>query len=140
MNDDGEYNCPDGGSECSDNVTEIVQNLMAELEEQRTAKNGAYSERNKLVAALSKLFPASLEPHVGEDWGPEWLWVCFIDLPGGQVSWHVMTSELSWFAHLPRNAGRVWDLHDTEEKYRRLDALDSLVNGESGELKDVEES
>jgi hypothetical protein len=38
---------------------------------------------------------------------PEWP-VAFIELPTGQVSWHLKQHE------------RTWDGHDTEEKYRRV--------------------
>lgn len=89
------------------------------------AKDGAYAERNKLVAALSKLFPASLERHDGVEWEDDWRWVVFIDLPTGQASWHIHDSELPQFAHLPRQAGRRWDGHTNEQKYARLAVLSS---------------
>lgn len=86
--------------------------------------NAVYTERAHLVAALSKLFPASVEDHVGEEWDDDWRNVVFIDLPTGQVSWHISTSDLHLFSHLPRHAGRTWDGHDTPTKYARLDALE----------------
>lgn len=89
----------------------------------RAAKDAAYAERNQLVAALSKQFPASVEQHEGEDWEDDWRNVVFIDLPTGQVSWHIHDSELYLFDHLPKNEGRVWDGHSTEEKYGRLNSL-----------------
>ncbi len=99
---------------------EQAKDAIAELVAQ---KNGAYSERNKLVAALSKLFPASLERHEGVEWEDDWRWVVFMDLPTGQVSWHLHDSELPQFAHLPQNRGRKWDGHTTEQKYARLAAV-----------------
>lgn len=91
------------------------------------AKDSAYQERDKLVAALSKLFPASLERHPQEEeWEDDWRWIVFIDLPTGQASWHIHDSELPMFEHLPRLAGRKWDGHTNEEKYRRLAALLSI--------------
>lgn len=90
-------------------------------------KDTAYSERNKLVAALSKLFPASLERHPKDDrsWEDDWRWIVMMDLPSGQVSWHVHDSELPNFNHLHREAENYhsWDGHTTEEKYRRLAAI-----------------
>lgn len=53
----------------------------------------------------------------------DWRWIVFIDLPAGQVCWHIHDSELPLFMHLPRNTGRKWDGHDHEEKYRRVGAL-----------------
>lgn len=78
-----------------------------------------YRERAQLVAALSKVFPASVDRDPAE---PEWF-VVFIDLPTGQVSWHIAPADLPLFDHLPRYTGRVWDGHTTPEKYERLNAL-----------------
>lgn len=89
----------------------------------RAERDGAYSERNQLVAAFSKLFPASLERHVGDPWEDDWRWIVFIDLPTGQATWHIHDTELPRFDHLPRLAGRTWDGHTTEQKYDRLAAL-----------------
>lgn len=95
----------------------------------RAAKDGAYAERNKLVAALSKLFPAWLERHPDADttWEDDWRWIVFINLPNGpgsgQVSWHIHDSELIQFDHLSRHSGNGWDGHTTEEKYLRLACL-----------------
>lgn len=113
---------------CDDETARLradVARLTEELEEMRAVKDDAYAQRNLLVAALSKLFPASLEHHPDEDadWEDEWRWVVFIDLPTGQVSWHIHERERPHFAHLERETGRVWHGHATEEKYRRLEAL-----------------
>jgi hypothetical protein len=98
--------------------------VYCELEATKTAKDGAYAERNKLVAFISKIYPASLERHDENDktWENDWRWIVFIDSPCGQVSWHIHDSELPMFAHLPRGAGREWDGHTTEDKYARLSA------------------
>lgn len=99
--------------------------LVLEIMKGKAEKDSAYCERNKLVAALSKLFPASLERHQPEDddWDDDWRWVVFIELPTGQVSWHIHDSELSLFGHLRMLEGRVWDGHSTDEKYLRLAGL-----------------
>lgn len=99
--------------------------LAARCEVLERQKNGAYSERNQLVAALSKMFPASLERHPEEDkaWDDDWRWIVFIDLPTGQASWHIHDSELAMFDHLPRHIGRTWDGHTTDEKYARLASM-----------------
>lgn len=103
--------------------------LLAELEQARkrigeleAQKDGAYQERDRLVAALSKLFPATLARHEGADWEDEWRNIVFIDLPTGQASWHIHDSELPQFAHLSQSNPK-WDGHTTEEKYARLAAL-----------------
>ncbi len=84
--------------------------------ERRT--NDAYAERNRLVALLSKLFPGSLEVDPKE---PDWP-VVIIELPTGQVSWHVPKAQLEWFVHLPSGLF-VWDGHTTDEKHRRIEAM-----------------
>ncbi len=91
----------------------------------KAAKDNAYAERDRLVAALSKLFPACLARHDAADlaWDDDWRWIVFITLPSGQASWHIHDSELPMFAHLPRSERMLWDGHDTPEKYRRLAAL-----------------
>lgn len=97
----------------------VLQARVTALEEQ---KNGAYSERNKLVALLSKIFPASIETHDGEEWEDDWRHVVFINLPTGQASWHIHDSELPLFEHL-ESVGNKWDGHTTEEKYERIARL-----------------
>jgi hypothetical protein len=91
----------------------------------REQKDAAYAERDALVCALSKLFPASLERHPESDttWDNDWRWIVFIDLPTGQATWHIHDSELGWFDHLKRYTGRQWDGHTTPEKYQRLAAI-----------------
>jgi hypothetical protein len=120
---------------------------VIELEAVTVAKDNAYHERNMLVAALSRLFPASLERHPDDDteWDDDWRWIVFIELPNGVdwdkekgrftgaryhvASWHIHDSELGLFDHLPRLSGRFkWDGHTTEEKYERL----KLINDSHG--------
>lgn len=48
--------------------------------------------------------------------GPEWP-VVYIELPAGQVSWHVPQHD------------RPWDGHSTDEKYRRTSAFTKEVYG-----------
>lgn len=83
--------------------------------------DAVYRERDQLVAALSKCFPAWIGPV--DDAEPGWCHAVYIDLQTGQVSWHVPDHELlELFSHLPIGT-TDWDGHTTEEKYRRLNAL-----------------
>ncbi len=83
-------------------------------------KDDGYRERNKVVAALSRLFPAWLGRHEEDpNWGKEWMNIVFIKLPTGQVSWHLHDSDMQLFAHLEQGEEK-WDGHTTEEKYERL--------------------
>ena len=81
-----------------------------------------YGERDALVAALSKLFPAHLCIHEGEDQDDEWRNIVCIHLPAGQVTWHVRKTELPWFSHLKHEKGH-YDGHSTPVKYARLALL-----------------
>lgn len=84
------------------------------------APNPVYRERAHLVALLTRLFPATLWTDPGE---PEWP-IVYVETPAGQLSWHIAQDDMDLFAHVSTLAGdNPWDGHDTEEKYRRLDAL-----------------
>lgn len=93
-----------------------------ELSVARDLRDYAYAERNKVVAALAKLFPSGTARTAIEGWDPEWHGCVYIDLPTGQVSWHYQDAEAHLFASLPAYT-KPWDGHDTAEKYRRLAAL-----------------
>lgn len=108
------------------------------------SKNQAYWERNQLVAALSRIYPAWLEKHPASDkkWDKDWRTIVFIEIPteeleakycqGGfmirntrQLSWHLHDSDVDGFYHLNWRDGNSWDGHTSEEKYRRLSRLTS---------------
>lgn len=128
--------CPTYYDGCRCTVDTLAHNIQrAEAAEQRlreveAQKNGAYNERDRCVALAARMamllhWPAWLGRHVGGDWDDDWRNIIFIDLPSGQVSWHIHDSELSLVTFLPSvpgRCGRPWDGHDTAEKYRRCDA------------------
>lgn len=99
----------------------------------RAERNEVYRERNRCIAALSRLaldrgWPAGIARHKPEpdpNWDPDWTTVVLIDLPTGQVSWHVHDSDRALFAHLPDYAGE-WDGHTTAQKYERLEQVAAL--------------
>lgn len=114
--------------------------LAAEREDAEAARDSAYAERNQLVAALAKVFPAGTASTAIEGWDPEWHNCVYIDLPTGQVSWHYHDRESHLFAHLPRYT-KPWDGHSTEEKYQRLAALPSgLLAAEREEERRLRDS
>lgn len=98
--------------------------MSDEIEELRAEKHGAYAERNQLIAALSKIWPAHLADHPADDasWDDEWRTIVCIHSPMGQLTWHIKSSERPLFAHL-RHDQNHWDGHSSEEKYRRLSDL-----------------
>lgn len=92
----------------------------------RKERDAAYTERNRLVAALARLLKrdgraAWLADHDPSDagWDPEWRTIVFIDGPTGQMSWHLHDSDVPLFDGLPRGPNS-WDGHTTPEKYERL--------------------
>jgi hypothetical protein len=102
-----------------------LQSANASILDLMKQRDGAYSERDKVIAALTKIFPSHLTRHTdtpGEEWGPAWANVACIHLPTGQVTWHIHISELPWFEHL--NGVEIhcdgYDGYTTPEKYQRL--------------------
>lgn len=91
----------------------------------RKERDAAYTERNRIVAALARLalehgHKAWLADHPDDPaWDPEWKTIVFIDTPQGQLSWHLHDSDVLLFEGLPRGAN-AWDGHSTPEKYERL--------------------
>jgi hypothetical protein len=102
---------------------EVDAEIAAVLTVQQHKIANAYTERNALVAALSRLYPSHLMRH-GDDpsWDPEWLWIVCIETPVGQMSWHLHEPHLSMFTHLTEGPN-TWDGHTTGEKYARLARL-----------------
>ena len=99
-----------------------------------------YAERNKCVSLIARMaqalhLEAFIGKHHGDDWDDDWRHVVFVQLPAGQVSWHIHNSDLPMFDFLPTFFKRNWwDGHTTEEKYRRVIAplgIDDTANGES---------
>lgn len=121
-----EYQEPEAQADADEGEGIHVDQILQANADLKANLDGVYSERAHLVAALSKYWPASIERHDGEDWDDQWRNVVIIDLPTGQVSWHIALTDLDLFAHLPRDAGRTWDGHTTGEKYDRLDDLAEL--------------
>jgi hypothetical protein len=105
------YSC--GSNQCFDHQVKV-----------QAEKDSAYAERNKLVAFLSRLYPAHRGWHEGDDWEDDWRNIIFINTPAGQLSWHIHNDEVEFFDHIPFDGSQdLWDGHTTEEKYERLRML-----------------
>lgn len=105
-------------------VQKLVLELLNEVDRLRGQKDAAYTERDQLVCALSKVFPAHLCRHPEEDteWEDDWRWIVCVHLPTGQATWHIHDSERDWFDHLSVQPNH-WDGHTTEMKYQRLSRI-----------------
>ena len=125
----GDHRYPAPGQDLSDAIRwRAAADQRDELEK---AKNGAYDERNRCVAAMAKMGIAlgwtcgigvhdvTNEP---DGWDPEWLNIVYIDTPAGQASWHIHDRDLTLFAHLPRYE-KPWDGHTPLQKYKRLELI-----------------
>lgn len=85
--------------------------------------NELYDERARVVVALA-LASRALGYRIGfavDPKEPDWP-VLFIDLPTGQVSWHLTQAQRVDLAGDIGDYGGVWDGHSTTEKYERLRA------------------
>lgn len=104
--------------------------LRGEVAEQRAAKDGAYEERNRLVALLVRLaldrgWKAGVGLHEdkpGEEWSPDWRTLVVVETPEGQASWHFHDTHKHLLGSLPDLQAK-WDGHTTAEKYERLARL-----------------
>jgi hypothetical protein len=101
---------------------------LALVAEVTKVKDGAYSERNQILAAFARMavalgWRAGVGRHPADDlsWENDWRTILFIDLPTGQASWHFHDSEAHLLAGLPAYRA-PWDGHTTPEKYERLRA------------------
>jgi len=103
---------------CEEAADEI-ERLRAENERLRARKDGAYEERNRVVALLASLYPSGTAKTNIPGWHAEWHGCVYIDMPTGQASWHYHDSQAHLFAHLPSYQGK-WDGHDTAKKYERV--------------------
>lgn len=102
--------------------------LRQELAGARRQKDGAYSERDQVVAGFATLaralgWPVWLATHVGE-WEDDWRNIVFVETPYGQMSWHYHDSERPWFSSVAFDSEpKPWDGHSTSQKYERLRGL-----------------
>lgn len=90
--------------------------------ELKAEKDGAYRQRNVLVATLARLFPSGVRQTDIPGWSSDWHGCCFIDLPTGQISYHFHDSQAYLFDGLPAY-DKPWDGHDKATVEARLSAL-----------------
>lgn len=108
----------------ADDAIAGVRLLVASVHDIERNKNNAYAERNKCLVLIALMaqrlgINVGIGRHIGEEWEDDWRNILFIDLPSGQVSWHIHDSETYMFYFVGPYSG-VWDGHDAEEKYRRV--------------------
>ena len=79
------------------------------------SKEDCYKDRNLLVQLCGKL-AAICDLNMGVKFGKEWS-VLYIELPSGQVSWHIPKIDI--IKKFPEY-NKEWDGHDIENKRMRL--------------------
>jgi hypothetical protein len=110
-----------------EDMLDVIADAQVDVAALRAQKDGAYRERDQVVALLARValalgWRAGLrrhEPDPDPTWDEDWKNVVAIDLPTGQVTWHFHDSERPLFHSLPAYPA-PWDGHDTAEKYRRV--------------------
>lgn len=88
--------------------------------------DGAYTERNLLVAHLFRAFPLGIAWWADAPDAPGYV-IVYLESDEGQLSWHMKANEAQdlmpdWLRPEAKNAGK-WDGHTTTEKYARLARL-----------------
>ena len=99
----------------------------------------AYDERARLLAVLASWFPSIIKVDL-DALNPDYSSVLYIQLPTGQISFHIFKGQLDFLDHVPRmnmhgkfiepwmetraqEEGTInveWDGHSTEEKWLRI--------------------
>lgn len=104
------------------NAVAKAEKLEARAEELTAQKNGAYAERNELavlVAAMARALGLRsgwrLDPSAEHGWQT----LVMVELPSGQVSWHLPDSERG-LAESLLPATRYWDGHTKAEARQRI--------------------
>lgn len=84
-----------------------------------------------LVRLLTKSYPSAISAAVPSASGfdRELDWFVYVNLPTGQVSWHVKHEFRGMFSHLIALPISPWDGHDQEEKWKRItQAMDGTAS------------
>lgn len=111
-------------------AAEAITALRRRVAELTATKDGAYEERNRVVALLARLYPSRVTKTAIEGWSDDWHGCVRIDTPEGQLSWHFHDSQAGLFDGLPKG-DMEYDGHTTAEKYERVerlcDAIDAAI-------------
>lgn len=124
-------------------MTVMRRVYLERISELTQQKDGAYQERNRVLALLGRMavalgWKAGIGEHPASDveWEKDWRTILFIELPTGQASWHFHDSDVHLLQGLPPYGG-TWDGHTTEEKYGRVaNALRGVVTPPLGQCRE----
>jgi hypothetical protein len=101
--------------------------LYRQLDELREHNRAVYYQRNCCVALLSLLaFDKGMAVGLAWDESPDcpkgWNRIVIIDLPTGQISYHIPNQDLWLFGSIPNYPGK-WDMHNNQVKNKRIEQL-----------------
>ena len=110
----------------------IKDSLLDGWRAKKTVEN-LEAEVVHLVRLLTLTYPSAISAAVPSRTGfdRELDWFVYVDLPTGQVSWHIKHEFKGLFSHLIALPISPWDGHGQEEKWNRIV---ELVNRRSGSL------
>ena len=86
-------------------------------------ENANLKKKNAImVAVLAKIYPSLISWHKQSETGVDHRSgeVVYIQLPTGQISWHIRDGDEYLFDGIQRVAVSPWDGHGEEEKWSRI--------------------
>lgn len=93
----------------------------------KNLKEDAYTERDAMLAVLSRVFPSHLMQHHDprkDEQNQSWKTVVCIHSPAGQLSWAIPDERMAYFAHL-ESTENDWDGCTKPERADRLRNLNA---------------
>lgn len=116
---------------------QMNRNIKTRQERAEAPRERRYqAERDKLVAVLSKIFPAHITPMIEDPRTPaipalkkSFSESVCIHTPAGQMAWALPFDREHLFAHLERSASD-WDGHTASTRNARLDKLIAMPREE----------
>lgn len=102
------------------------QRLQKENTTLKSQLDGVYHERNMLAMLAAKtMLDLGLQAGVGVDEAasPEWSHVLFIDVPNGQLSYHLAPHEVKQFRDQLPEYTQPWDGSSKDHHHRLIEAM-----------------
>lgn len=111
-------------------ITEEMPEPLMETHQGKAARERAFRERDSMINALSKVWPAHLVRPLAVDpsFGPDYQWSVCIHTPVGMLAWRICDTTLPTYGHLEAQRGELHTDggHVFKEKYERLSRLPRL--------------
>lgn len=93
----------------------------------KTQLDDVYHQRNMLALALAKhTLELGLEAGIGidpDEPSPDWRFVLYIDVPGGQLSYHLAPHEVAMFTDQLPSYSKRWDGSSKDQHHHLIEVL-----------------